>query len=94
MKHCIIVKFKESVEDKAALTGKVKELFAGCEKPAGVSGCRVIGNCIDRPNRSDLMIVVDMPREALPAWDTSELHLRWKSDFGEFIAAKAIFDFE
>ena len=94
MKHCIISKFSEDVGDKAALIEKIKALFAAEERPEGVRGYEFITNCIDRPNRYDLMIVIDMPHNALPAWDASALHKRWKSEFSGYLAAKAIFDYE
>ena len=46
----------------------------------------------DIANRYDLMIIIDMEKEALPAYATSEPHLRWKSEYGDRIAKKAIFD--
>ena len=54
----------------------------------------MLRNCIDRENRYDLAIIIDMDKAALPAWDASELHREWKSGFGSYLAAKAIFDFE
>ena len=43
---------------------------------------------------ADLMIVVDMEKSALEAWDASALHRRWKERFGSLLASKAIFDCE
>lgn len=94
MKHCIISKFSDTVTDKAALIENIKALFAAEPKPDGVRGYEFITNCVDRPNRYDLMIAIDMPASALPVWDVSTLHKRWKDEFGEFLAAKAIFDYE
>lgn len=94
MKHHIIVKFTPEVEDKAALIGKVKTLFAMEAVPAGVIGYSFFENCVARDNRYDLMIVVHLPQAALPAWDASAVHKRWKSDFGQYVEKKAIFDCE
>lgn len=94
MKHCIISKFNDSVSDKAALIDSVKALFAAEPKPEWVRGYEFIANCIDRPNRYDLMIAIDMPADALSNWDASTLHKRWKAEFGDYLAAKAIFDYE
>ena len=94
MKHCIIAKFNDSVSDKAAMTSQIEELFSSAPSMDGVHGCTVLKNCIDRENRCDLAIVIDMDKAALPAWDASELHREWKSGFGSYLAAKAIFDFE
>lgn len=94
MKHCIIVKFNDDVVDKAALIGEIRAVFAAEAVPTGVEGYSFVENCIARPNRYDLTIVVQMPMEALPTWDASAIHKRWKSEFGRYIAAKAIFDCE
>ena len=94
MKHCIIAKFNDSVSDKAAMTSQIEELFSSAPAMDGVHGCTVLKNCIDRENRYDLAIVIDMDKAALPAWDASELHREWKSRFGSYLASKAIFDFE
>ena len=51
-------------------------------------------NCVARDNRYDLMIVVEMARDALGAWDASEIHHQWKAQFGGMLASKAIFDYE
>ena len=40
------------------------------------------------------MIVIDMDREALAAYDASSPHKRWKEEYGELLLAKAIFDSE
>ena len=94
MKHCIIAKFNDSVSDKAAMPSQIEELFSSAPSMDGVHGCTVLKNCIDRDNHYDLAIVIDMDKAALPAWDASALHREWKSGFGSYLAAKAIFDFE
>ena len=38
------------------------------------------------------MIILDMEKEALAAYDVSEPHLRWKKEYGDRIEKKAIFD--
>lgn len=94
MKHCIIVKFNSGAADKAALLEAVKALFAAGEGIEGVHGFRFYTNCVERSNRYDLAIVADMERGALDNWDASALHKSWKADFGKYVEAKAIFDFE
>lgn len=94
MKHCIIVKFVDTVEDKAALVNEIRAVFAAEAVPQGVEGYSFVENCVARPNRYDLMIVVHMPVEALPVWDASAIHKRWKSEFGGYVVGKAIFDCE
>jgi len=94
MKHHIIVKFTEQAIDKASLEKEIAALFAGADQLPGVHGAHLYPNVIDRPNRYDLMIVVHMDREALPVWDASDIHHRWKEGYGHLIAQKAIFDCE
>ena len=91
MKHYIIVKFTEGT-DYRALERPVRELFELTLSIPGIHGVDVRLSNSDRPNRYDMMIVMDMEKDALPAYDLSEPHLRWKSEYGGIIAAKAIFD--
>ena len=94
MKHYIIAKFNEQVADKAAAVSEITALYAGaCEVP-GVSGVRVIPNVVSRPNRYDVMIVLDMAPEALNAWDGCALHHQWKDTWGPLLEKKCIFDAE
>lgn len=94
MKHCIIAKFNESVVDKPAAIESVKALFASAAPIEGVNGIVIHENCVERDNRYDLMIVVEMEKAALPNWDASEIHHRWKNQFGGMLEKKAIFDYE
>lgn len=94
MKHCIIVKFTESVKDKAGLIKEIESVFRSEEKPEGVSGYEFVSNCVERANRYDLAIVITMDKSALPVWDSSRVHHRWKDEFGANVAQKAIFDYE
>ena len=94
MQHHILVKWKERPEDAAGRLREVEEIFQGALSVPGVQAVRIIPNVIDRPNRYDLMIVLTLPADALPGWDASELHRRWKAVYGDRIASKAIFDRE
>lgn len=93
MKHCILAKWNETVTDKAALLAQVRALYTADDIP-GVHSVTVYPCCIDRPNRYNLMIVLDMDREALPNWDASDIHHRWKDEYGGLLEQKAIFDYE
>ena len=93
MKHHIIVKFTEGT-DVDALLKPVQAIFDRTLEIPGVHGVRLLRNCVDRPNRYDLMIVLDMDPEALPAYDASEPHHRWKAEYSPITAKKAIFDCE
>ena len=94
MKHFILAKFKPGVADKAALLAPIRSLFSAASDIPGVRGAEVYPCCVDRPNRYDVMIVLDMDPEALPAYDASEPHHRWKEQYGPITAKKAIFDCE
>ena len=94
MKHCILAKWNETVTDKAALLAQVRALYTAADDIPGVHSVTVHPCCIDRPNRYNLMIVLDMDREALPNWDASNIHHRWKDEYGGLLEQKAIFDYE
>ena len=91
MKHHIIVKFTEGTDVKA-LAAPVKTIFDETLSIPGVHGVDVKLSNSDRANRYDLMIVMDMDKDALPAYDASAPHHRWKNEYGDRIAKKAIFD--
>ena len=93
MKHYIIVKFVEGTDVKA-LVGPVKAIYDETLSIPGVHSVDFKLSNSDRANRYDLMIVLDMDREALNAYDASEPHKRWKSEYGALVAKKAIFDCE
>ena len=91
MKHCIIVKFIEGT-DYRALEKPVLGIFEETLSIPGIHGVELRLSNSDRPNRYDMMIVMDMEKDALPAYDVSEPHLRWKTEYGGLVAKKAIFD--
>lgn len=92
MLHHILVKLKEPPVNQEAFRREVEGVFEGVLVIPGVHSVKVLSNVIDRPNRYDLMIVIDMDKDALPLYDASEAHLRWKADYGHLIDKKAIFD--
>ena len=96
MKHNIIVKFKPEISkaEIKALVPEILDLFKELESMEGINGVSILENCIDRENRYDLSIVIDMDKSALGAYDVSEPHLRWKSEYGHMLEKKAIFDYE
>ena len=94
MKHHIIVKWNDKVTDRTELLKEVEELFSSAGRADGVEGVSLIPNCVDRPNRYDLMIVLEMEKEDLPVWDGSPVHREWKEKYGDLVLSKAIFDCE
>lgn len=94
MKHCILAKFADRSVLTPAFLNELKQLFAPCNGIEGVRGARLISNCVDRENRYDLLIMIDMDKDALPRWDASDIHKAWKNNYGALLQSKAIFDTE
>ncbi|MEE8886788.1 MAG: Dabb family protein [Eubacteriales bacterium] len=96
MKHCILVKYKDEVtaEDRERLYPEIGRLFDGLRAMDGIHDVELIRNVINRPNRFDLLIRIDMDPEALSAYDDSNVHHQWKDQYGKYLAKKAIFDYE
>ena len=94
MKHDILVKYKPEVtkERKAELIPEIAELFGHTKEIPGIHDVTLYPNVVDRENRYDLMIEIDMEREALEAYDNSVWHHQWKEQYGSLLASKAIFD--
>ena len=94
MKHCILIKWNREAEDKNEMLGKVKNVFDQLLIIDGIHKVEYRQNCIDRANRFDLLVEIDMDKEVLPIYDKSVPHLEWKEKYGKFVENKAIFDFE
>ena len=91
LKHHIIVKFTEGT-DVFSIVDPIRSIFEETLSIPGIHKVDFKVSNSDRANRYDLMIVMDMEKEALPAYDISEPHLRWKTEYQDRIAKKAIFD--
>ena len=94
MKHCIIVKFNPNISMKMenSFIDQIKQLFDDCLEIEGIYDVKVFRNCVNRDNRADIMIEIDMDKSALEEYDKSDAHLMWKAEYGRFIASKTIFD--
>lgn len=92
MKHCILVKFIKSFDWQSELS-KIATIFDSIDIN-GVHKTEYLVNCIDRENRYDLLIRIDMEKEALEKYDMSENHHIWKESYSKYIEKKAIFDYE
>ena len=92
MQHYIIVKWKDAVKDKSEKANDVRTLYVPATDIPGINKVTIKENVTARDNRYDLMIVIDMDAAALKAWDNSQLHHRWKDEYGQLIDKKAIFD--
>ena len=94
MKHCILVKWNKEVDNKTELVKSVKSVFDKLLKIDGIHRVVYHENCVDRANRFDLFITIEMERDVLPIYDASGPHLEWKEKYGKYVENKAIFDFE
>ncbi len=94
MKHHIIVKFNEKAPALEQMLPDIEGIFKGVLEVPGVKGFQLIKNCIDRSNRYNLMIVIEMEKSALEAYDNCHAHHQWKDNYSQFIESKAIFDSE
>ena len=96
MKHYILAKFLPEItkEQKTAMLPDIAELFSHLIWMDGINNVDVYPNCVDRDNRYDLMIEIDMEKEALPLYDGCIWHKLWKEKYGDLLEKKAIFDRE
>lgn len=94
MIHYIIVRYTNEVTDKTDLYLRISELFSQACSIPGIDRVQVFSNCVERANRHDLMIKMELEPEALERFDRSEIHKKWKDVFGCYIAEKTIFDCE
>ncbi|WP_313186673.1 hypothetical protein [Lacrimispora sp.] len=92
MTHHIIVKFIDTVSNKEELINQINDLFSHAAEIPGIQQVQTFSSCIDRANRHDLMIKMVFEPDILNVWDSSEIHKKWKDDFGKYLAAKTIFD--
>jgi hypothetical protein len=95
MQHHVIVKYNDSVQDKDALSKEIGGLFKGMV--GTVPGVHTVSphvNCIDMSNRYDLMIIVDMEKDALDAYSNSPIHDNWINNYPQYLESKVIMDYE
>lgn len=96
MKHHILAKYKPEVspDRKEELAGEILGLFENVKTIPGIYEVKLHKNCVERDNRFDIMIVIEMDREALESYDTCVWHKQWKNEYGALLEKKAIFDCE
>ncbi len=91
IKHYIIVKFKDNI-NKKELFEPINELFEEALKIEGIDSVRIEISNSTLPNRHDIMIEMHLTNNALKTFDNSEIHKKWKRDYGKYIMDKTIFD--
>lgn len=94
MKHCILVKWNALVLDKKAMLPKINFIFCKLLDLDGIHDVKIYENVVNRPNRYDLLICIEMDKDFLLVYDDSDPHCEWKEKYSKFVENKAIFDFE
>ena len=92
MRHHILVKWKEDIPTPDYTP--IENIFKAALSIPGIHSVSLHPNVVDKPNRYDLLILLCVEKEALPAYDASEAHRQWKETYGSGIEKKAIFDCE
>ena len=93
MRHFIIIKLKDR-STRSEIAEKARAIFERTLQIDGVESVEVHENCVDRPNRYDIMIEMNMRPEVLPVYDASEPHLEWKRFCDPLLEKKTVFDCE
>ncbi len=95
MKHLVMVKWNETVENKEAMAREVLALFEKAHREnEEVGEGSLILNAVDLPNRYDCLFIIELDKENIPVWNNCGPHLIWKSDYSKYVLSKAIFDWE
>ena len=94
MRHMILVKLREDAPDAAQAAREIEPLFLRALDIDGVRRVKVTPACITAPNRSDVLIEMELTPEALRRFDASEIHDEWKRRHSPWLESKAIFDGE
>lgn len=96
MRHHILAKYNQEVkpEQKDQLAEEIFRLFENTKSISGIHQIEVHKNCVARENRYDILIVIEMEKNALEEYDKCEWHKKWKEEYGRLLEKKAIFDCE
>lgn len=96
MKHYIIAKFNKEVDKKDIpnMLVDIKAIYNEALTIEGIHNIEFKLNCTQKDNRFDLMIILDMDKEALDKWAKCAPHLLWKEKYTKYLESKTIFDSE
>ena len=94
MKHCILVKWNALVSDKEVMLQKISYIFGKLLSFNEIHDVKIHKNVINRSNRYDLLICIEMDKDFLTKYDESEPHHEWKEKLEKYVENKAIFDYE
>lgn len=91
MKHHIILKLKKN-DNSEKIIEEIKNLYNETLKIQGVKRVDVYTTNSKLRNKFDLMIKMDLTKEALKEYETSDIHNQIKERFDKTISKKTIFD--
>ena len=94
MRHMILVKLKKDAPDAARFACEIAPLFLRAREIDGVQRVKVTPACITAPNRSDVLIEMELTPERLRRFDASDIHAEWKRRYVDWLESKTIFDCE
>lgn len=92
MKHHIIIKFN-SKADKQVLIPEIKKYFDNAYSIEGVKKVEVFTSSMNLRNRFDMMIKIDLTKQALKNFEESKLYETWNDKYSAYISKKTIFDY-
>ena len=94
MRHLILVKLAKDAPEAAQLAREIEPLFLRALEIDGVRQVRVSPACITAPNRSDVLIEMELTPEGLRRFDASDIHAEWKRRYAHWLESKTVFDGE
>ncbi|MCF0150329.1 MAG: hypothetical protein HUJ80_02855 [Firmicutes bacterium] len=94
MKHLVMVKWNETVADKKALQQEVYELWCRALENKEIRKIDMHVNLLNKPNRYDVMYVVELEPQDMDVWADCQPHQIWKTDYAKYVESKAIIDLD
>ena len=91
MKHHIILKLKKTDNPEEIIEG-IKNLYNETLKIDGVKKVDIYTTNSKLRNRFDLMIKMDLSKEALKEYENSKIHNEIKEKYDSAISKKTVFD--
>lgn len=89
-----MVKWNETVADKKAMAEEVYQLWCKGLENKEIRKITKHENLLEKPNRFDVMYVVELDPADMQVWVDCEPHQIWKNDYAKYVEAKAIIDLD
>ena len=91
MEHYLIVKFRKDTDVKKVYE-ELRTLFEKASKIEGVKKADVFLSSGKLRNNYDMMIRIQMKKNALKAFESSDLYREWEEKYSESISKTTVFD--